>query len=270
MIYTVKFTTDKYFSGIPVSQIRESVIEICNNYLSNDDMAKLLFHLTKDEFEDTNTRKIPHIIFSKPKQYSFSLKAFGDEDLELLLKIKKLIEKNNFIKVKKGNSIFNIKDTKLYMHNSMAEKSNKSIIYRTISPIILFKGNRRKIFDAIYNKYKHNTKLMDKEFQNSINKMLIAYMKNLSKTINKKRSYEIYNKIDIEWTSFKIFFGTDREVRTPMIVGEFKTSWKLPHLLGNRIGAGFGHVMEVLPNNLTKRANKHNPLQDGYFKKEQK
>lgn len=257
MIHTIKFTTDRYFSGIPVSQIREFIISSCENKLSNDEMKKLLFHLSKEEFENKDTRKIPHIIFSKPLQESFSLKAFGDEGLELLLKIKKIIKNVGFIKVKKTNNKHNILDTKLYTHNSLPEKSNKTLKYKTIRPIVLFKGNRRKIYDAIYNKYKNNTKKMNEELQKSVNKMLIAYMKNLAKTINKKREYKIFNKINIEWTEFKIFFITDRNEKTPVIVGEFETNWNLPHLLGNRIGAGFGHIMQVLPNK--KRTNKNNP-----------
>lgn len=238
MIYTKEIQVNETVKGVTPTLFRNFILDMVKN-LDKNDLEKIHFHLSVDDFKSKEARKIPHIVFSKPFGNSFFLKAFKDDGLILLNKIIKCLDEKIVI----NGKIFNIMKIKEFSHEIMPKKTEELFTYRTVTPLVFFKGNRRKIYDAIYFKYKDEEQ-RDVEFKKSVNAMIRANIKNYLCTFIKRKDYKSLDNIDIDWIDFKIIMRNIRNEKIPCVVGEFRTKWELPHLIGSRVGIGFGHIMK--------------------------
>lgn len=253
MLYTKEYKTEQAVKGITPTLFRNYILSKIEN-LDKEDLKKIHFHLSEEDFKNPKTRKIPHIIFAKPLTKSFYLKAYGEDGLLLLNKINKCLDDT----FKIDNRVFNIKEVNEYAHSVIPSKTEELFTYRTVTPILLFTGAKRKVFDGIYFKHLNDKKEFDEVLKNSVNAMLRANMKNILRTIVKDKEYKALNDIDIEWIEFKVIMRFVRGVKTPAVVGSFKSHWELPHCLGSRTGIGYGLVMKNIKNKpqLSKKVQK--------------
>lgn len=240
MLHNLKIFVDKHTSGISVKMLRGYILSIINT-LPQDDQDKICFHLTKAQLSSPTSRKIPYILFGKPHRDCFSLYGYEEEGKRLLNLIKRELRFSISLKGKE----FNVKNILLKSTENIPKKSetNEDIIYKTKTPILLFAGDRRRIYNGIVYGNK-DLKIRDIKFKESINKMLIGNIKNLMRTTKKNKSYDIFNDIKIDWIDFKVIMVRDRDQKQPVIIGTFKTNWYLPEFIGNRTGAGFGQIIQ--------------------------
>lgn len=238
MLHNLKIFVDKHTSGISVHLFRGYILSIINN-LPQEDQDKICFHLTKEELLSPTHRKIPYVLFGKPHRDCFTLYGYEDEGKRLLNLIKRELRFSISLKGKQ----FNVKNVLLKSTENMPKKSEtgEDILYKTKTPILLFNGNRRRIYNGIVYGNK-DLKVRDEKFKEAINSMLRANIKNLMRTTYKNKKYDIFNNIKIDWIDFKVVMVRDRDQKQPVIFGTFKTDWHLPEFIGSRTGAGFGQI----------------------------
>lgn len=245
MIYTMKFFCNNSTKEVNAEDFRKSVIAKCEKSLSPDDIAKILGHFSKEAFS-SNARKIPHLIFSKPYNNLFMLKAYEDEGLELLNRVKKVLLDGDFIVSGKE---FSITSFKLYNETLYPSLTDNKIKYKTLTPILFYKRNKRKIFDAIYFKNRNDKVKMREELIKDSSAIFRAKIKNILCTFKGKDDYSFFDEVDIKWNDLKIIMINDKGVKTPAFVGEFESHWELPRVIGDRVGIGYGQIHRVYKDN---------------------
>lgn len=240
LLYSLKVDVNKKLQKINSSDFRSFVLALTDGFI-NELKLKINFHISDDNFKSRNQRKIPYILFCKPHGNSFKLFAYGEIGLDILEKIKDIFPEIFYLKEQR----FLVKKLVLDKPESiMTKSSSKEIYYKTKTPIMLFRNNRRKIFDGIIH-HNHDLIQRDKEFQKAVNDLIVKNLRYQLKTLVKDKEYGFLDSIKLDWQEFKIIKIQNRDSFEPVVVGSFSTYWELPRFIGQRIGDGFGELLRL-------------------------
>ncbi len=240
LLYSLQIDANEKLQKITSNDVRKLILALTDNF---EDIlkSKINFHISYKDFLSNTQRKIPYILFSKPLGNNFKIFAYGDIGLDILEKIKEIFPNNFYLKERKFTvKKFVLNEPELIMTKSSA----KNIHYKTKTPIMLFRNERRKVFDGIIH---HNEDLVkrDFEFQKAINDLIVKNLRYQLKTLVKDKEYGFLDDIKLNWQEFKIIKIKNRNNLEPVVVGEFITPWELPRFIGQRIGDGFGELLRV-------------------------
>ena len=240
LLYSLQVIVKEKIQKITSSDFRRFILALTDRFC--DELKfKINFHISDDDFKSTNQRKIPYLLFTKPNDNSFRLFAYAEVGLEILEKIKEIFPDSFYLKEQK----FIVQKLVLNEPESIMPKSSaKSVYYKTKTPIMLFRNQRRKVFDGIVH---HNEDFAkrDIEFQKAVNDLIIKNLRYQLKTLVKDKEYQFLDDIKLDWEEFKIIKIQNRNSFEPVVVGQFSTSWELPKFIGQRIGDGFGEIVKV-------------------------
>jgi hypothetical protein len=240
LLYSLQVIVKEKIQKITSSDFRRFILAITDGF-TDELKSKINFHITDESFKSTNQRKIPYLLFAKPNDKSFRLFAYGEVGLEILEKIKEIYPNEFYLKEQK----FTVQKLVLNEPESIMPKSSaKSIYYKTKTPIMLFRNQRRKVFDGIVH---HNEDFAkrDIEFQKAVNDLIIKNLRYQLKTLVKDKEYQFLDDIKLDWQEFKVIKIQNRNSFEPVVVGQFRISWELPRFIGQRIGDGFGEIVKV-------------------------
>lgn len=240
LLYSLLITVNQNIYKITSSTFRKFILAITDRF-PDELQSKINFHITDEDFKSNKNRKIPHVLFAKPSKDSFRLFAYGDIGLDILEKIKEIFPDTIYLKEQKFTVI------KIVLNEPesiMAKSSAKTINYATKTPIMLFRNQRRKVFDGIIHNNEDLTK-RDIEFQKATHDLIVKNLRYQLKILVKDKEYPFLDDITLEWQEFKIIKIHNRDSFEPVVVGKFSTSWVLPRFIGQRIGDGFGEIIKV-------------------------
>lgn len=240
MLHSLHIIVNRNIENISSEIFRGAIISM-TNHLESDIKDKINFHISKDNFTDT-TRKIPYILFSKPYKNKFCVYGYNDIGKELLKRIQYSIK--HIFKLQ-GTSYQVVKS--YFKEDSYIPKkvADKSIAYKTITPLMLFRHNRRKVFDGIIF---HNDDLKERdiEFKKAINDFIIKNIRYQMQVLFKDKEYKVFDDIKLEWDEFKIIMVKHKDRDEPVVVGKFNCDWELPRFVCSRIGIGFGEILKII------------------------
>lgn len=239
MLHSLHLIFNKDISLLSSELFRGAIISM-TNHLNDDIKDKINFHISSDHFADT-TRKIPYILFSKPYKNKFTMYGYNDMGKELLEHIQHSIR-----------HIFKLQGVEYQVLKSyfkeetfIPKKADKIITYKTITPMMLFRHNRRKVYDGIIF---HNEDLdkRDVEFKKAVNDFMVKNLRYQMQVLFKDKEYKVFDEIKIEWKDFKIIMVKHKDKNEPVVVGRFNCDWELPRFIGSRIGIGFGEISKTI------------------------
>ena len=240
LLYSLQVIVKEKIQKITSSDFRRFILAITDGF-TDELKSKINFHISDEDFKSTNQRKIPYLLFAKPNDNSFRLFAYGEVGLEILEKIKEIFPDSFYLKEQK----FIVQKLVLNEPESIMPKSSaKSIHYKTKTPIMLFRNQRRKVFDGIVH---HNEDFAkrDIEFQKAVKDLMIKNLRYQLKTLVKDKEYQFLDDIKLDWQEFKVIKIQNRNNFEPVVVGQFRISWELPRFIGQRIGDGFGELLRL-------------------------
>jgi hypothetical protein len=87
-------------------------------------------------------------------------------------------------------------------------RADKYITYKTVTPIMIFRHNRRKVFDGIIF-HNEDLKKRDIEFKKVVNDFIIKSIRYQMQVLFKDKEYKVFDEIKIEWSEFKIIMIED-------------------------------------------------------------
>ena len=240
LLYSLQIIVKEKIQKITSSDFRRFILAITDGF-TDELKSKINFHISDDDFKSANQRKIPYLLFAKPNDNSFRLFAYGEVGLEILEKIKEIYPNEFYLKEQK----FTVQKLVLNEPESIMPKFLvKSIYYKTKTPIMLFRNQRRKVFDGIVHHNEDFSK-RDIEFQKAVNDLIIKNLRYQLKTLVKDKEYQFLDDIKLDWQEFKVIKIQNRNSFEPVVVGQFRISWELPRYIGQRIGDGFGEIVKV-------------------------
>lgn len=243
MIHGLKIKTDTKLSKIRVQDFRNLVLSYLND-ISKNDLDNILFHLNDEQLHDKKIRKVPYLLFGKPVGFEFYIFGYFEEGLRLLNIIKQNL-RSTFVL---SNKEITIKRVTFFEKNFIPKKSHKSIEYKTSTPVLAFndKFSRKKVEGIIYNNNLSREE-RDNQLKSFTNECIIRTMKfTLGQLLNKSdNSFDSLNAIHINWSEFKVFVITDKDIKRFAVAGKFTSNWELPYFIGHRVGAGFGKITTV-------------------------
>ncbi len=238
MLHSLHLVFNKDISLISSGIFRGAIISM-TDHLNNDIKDKINFHITDDKFTDI-TRKIPYILFAKPYKNKFCIYGYNDIGKELLKQIQYSIK-----------HIFKLQGTECQVVKSYLKeesyiptRADKSITYKTITPLMLFRHNRRKVFDGIIF-HNEDLKKRDIEFKKVVNDFIIKNIRYQMQVLFKDKEYKVFDDIKLEWSEFKIIMIEHKDRKEPVVVGKFNCDWELPRFIGSRVGIGFGEISKI-------------------------
>lgn len=237
MLHSLHLVFNKDISSLSSEIFRGAIISI-TNHLDDEIKDKINFHITDDKFTDT-TRKIPYILFAKPYKNKFCIYGYNDVGQELLKQIQHSL-KHIF---KLQGLEYQVVKSYLKEESYIPTKADNYMAYKTITPIMLFRHNRRKVFDGIIF---HNDDLVkrDIEFKKVVNDFIIKNIRYQMQILFKDKEYKVFDNIKIEWDEFKIIMIEHKDRKEPVVVGKFNCDWELPRFIGSRIGIGYGEIIK--------------------------
>lgn len=240
LLHSLQIVVKEKILKITSSDFRRFILALTDGF-TDELKSKIDFHITDEDFKSANKRKIPYILFAKPSGNSFRLFAYGDIGVEILEKIKDNFHASFYLKEQK----FTVQKLVLNEPESIMPKSSaKSIHYKTKTPIMLFRNQRRKVFDGIVHHNEDFSK-RDIEFQKAVNDLIIKNLRYQLKTLVKDKEYQFLDDAKLNWQEFKIIKIQNRDSFEPVVVGQFSIAWELPRFIGQRIGDGFGEIIKV-------------------------
>ena len=239
LLYSLQIVAKEKIQKITSSDFRRFILALTDGFC-DELKSKINFHISDEAFKYSNQRKIPYLLFAKPNDNSFRLFAYGEVGLEILEKIKEIFPDSFYLKEQK----FTVQKLVLQEPESIMPKSLVKSIYKTKTPIMLFRNQRRKVFDGIVLHNEDFTK-RDIEFQKAVNDLIIKNLRYQLKTLVKDKEYQFLDDIKLDWEEFKIIKIQNRNSFEPVVVGQFSATWELPRFIGQRIGDGFGEIVKV-------------------------
>lgn len=230
--HKLSLTIDKTTRGVKSYHIRQSLLAIFDD-MECDLKSKLNFHISENEYNLSSVRKIPYVLFGFPYKNYFTLYSYND-DVDLLQYISKHLPKNFYA----NKEYFTIVSTKIESLEIVPLK--KSMTYKTLSPILLFTGNRRKWLDAVLAKEPIENR--DNIIKTKIEKLLIENIRYQTQQLLKNKPYQQFDEIKLLWSEFKFIRLKVREKNEYGIVGRFTSNYRLPKFVGHKIGFGYGEI----------------------------
>jgi hypothetical protein len=237
MLHSLHLVFNKDISLISSGIFRCAIISM-TDHLEDEIKDKINFHITNDIFTDI-TRKIPYILFAKPYKNKFCIYGYDDIGKEILKQIQYSL-KHIF---KLQGVEYQVAKSYLKEERYVPTRANKSITYKTITPLMLFRHNRRKVFDGIIF-HNDDLKKRDIEFKKVVNDFIIKNIRYQMQVLFKDKEYKVFDEIKIEWSEFKIIMIEHKDRKEPVVVGKFNCDWELPRFIGSRVGIGFGEIIK--------------------------
>lgn len=223
--------TNQNIKDIKSHHFRQTLLAIFDD-LALEDKVKLNFHMTDHQF-NSNSRKIPYVLFGFPYKKTFSLYGYNEDNKLLELILKKL--PISFYSNKQRFDIVN-KYIESFEIIPIIEKTT----YKTITPMLFFTGNRRKCLDAIL--IKENPQTRDKVIKEKLQKMLIENVRYQTQQLLKDKPYSQFDEITLFWIEFKFIRLQVRGKTEYGAVGTFESNYRLPKFIGHKIGFGYGQI----------------------------
>ena len=231
----LKLSCDFKTTGISSTNFRKTLIALTDNMQEND-KKKIALHYTSVEFNLQNIRKIPYVLYARPYNKNFYIYSYN-EDYALLDRIIKELKFSFSVEGKQ----FQLKNISLSKISIIPKRED--VEYKTITPLLLFTGHKRKWLDWTLNNIQKNN--LDTILKEKINKFLIDNVRYQMQQLYKNKEYKVYNEIELNWDNFKLIRLTIRDKTEMGIVGTFKSNYSLPIFIGHKIGLGYGQLAFV-------------------------
>lgn len=228
--------------GVTSSDFRKTILALTDN-MSESDKKMINLHYEDEDMEKNNIRKIPYVLFGKPHKNSFKLFSYGDDGYELLNRIKKNLRYSFSVKGKE----FEIKDVSILKQDIIPKASQSPIVYKTVTPLILFTGGEKKFTTWLFNNVKDSTE-KNKLLQAKALEVIQKNIKYQMRTLFKDKEYNQFDNIEIKWDTFKTIWIKSRDKKELGVVGDFTSNYDLPRFIGRKIGNGFGELGVIKEN----------------------
>lgn len=197
-------------------------------------------HIGEEEYSDKEISRTPKIYYGKPHKNSFSVYSLN---LDLIKFLEKQLKKQKSFEADIPAESF-----KVYVReiDYIPRMHHRKIEYYTRTPIVVFTGKTRKVWDGIMRRKDLSFEAKDIEIKRILGEIIRSTIKyDLQQTINKTKKFLFVDEIEFNWTEFKAIVVHGRDTKQIGIVGKFESDYILPRFLGRQTSLGFGEVKQV-------------------------
>lgn len=201
----------------------------------------------KEEIFNWSETANPHILYTRPHRNRIRIVGVTPDGGDALDAIGSLVSACGELIF--GGSRYKIAGVSNYNDMYLPRSSSKTLHYKTVSPILFFTGNRRKVYEGILNtngEYGLKDTPKTNEYLKTYALDLIRDdIKNKLKDYLGERNYSFVDKIAIQWEEFSLThipYHKDEKL-TVGIKGKLSTNFFLLPFIGNKTGKGFGELI---------------------------
>lgn len=199
------------------------------------------------EVFDWKETSSPQILYARPYKDKTRIVAITPDAADALFEVASMLKDMGQLVF--GGERYKITDLSLLNDVYLPRSSQGPVYYKTVSPILLFTGNRRKLFEGIL---KTNGEFDTKHTPKTIEYLKTYTAELLRDDIKKKltdymgeRNYSFVDRIDLKWEEFSLThvpYHKDEKL-TIGIKGRLVSNFYLPTFLGYKTGKGFGEIV---------------------------